>query len=99
MNTTLWAICFVVLLLIACMDFFVLWKERSVEWQADLWFSPFTLACQGAFSVLAAFYIAPQAFEDFSSSNAIQYAELVFLLLMVVGGWADWSRWRAGKKA
>ena len=95
MKTTLWAACFVVLILLACIDYIALWRIKSEESKLKGWFSPFTLACQGAFAVFAAFHIASKAFEGFSLSDAIMYAELVFVVLMAAGAMVDWSKRRA----
>lgn len=92
MKTTFWAACFVVLILLACIDYIALWRTRSEKSKLKGWFSPFTLGCQGAFAVFAAFHIAPKAFEGFSSSDAIMYAELVFLVLMIGGALIDTMR-------
>lgn len=92
MNTTLWAACFAVLILLAIVDLVALWRISARETKRFGWFSPFTLACQAAFAVFAAFHAAPKAFEGFSSADAILYAELAFLTLMVAGAVADWFR-------
>ena len=88
MNSTLWTLCVVVLLLLAVVDFWTLWRQRRGE-QRDGWFSGFTLAAQGCFAVFAALYLAPRAFQEFSTEDAVMYGELLFLLLMVVGFLAD----------
>lgn len=79
------ALCFAGLIFLACIDYFALWRARGGESEPNNWLSPFTLACQGAFAVFAAFHIGPRAFENFSSSDSIMYAELVFFVLMMVG--------------
>jgi hypothetical protein len=94
MMTALWALCVVVLMLVACIDYIALWRIKSEESKLMGWFSPFTLACQGAFAVFAAFHIAPKAFQGFAPADAIMYAELAFLLLMTLGAVIDWSNRR-----
>ena len=95
MTTTLWAVCCVVLLLLACINYIALWRTKSDESKMKGWLSPFTLACQGSFAVFAAFHIAPKAFEGFALSDAIMYAELAFLVLMTSGALIDWSKRRS----
>ncbi len=90
----MWIAVFVVLLLLAALDLTWLWKtSRSRERQI---FSPFTLASQALFAILAAIHIGPLAFESFSIARAVQITELSFVGLMLLGFVVDiaWLRAR-----
>ena len=102
MSETLWLVCFIVLILLACIDYFLLWKlsfgdgSTSTDGNAHRFLapflSPFTLASQGAFAVFAALYIAEKALQGFAMSEAIKYSELLFLLLMLLGVVVGWMK-------
>ena len=89
-----WLSCSIVLLLLAILDYALLWRMRRGGDPDGGWFSPFTLAAQGAFATFAALYAASLALEDFPAAGAIVAGELAFLVLMAIGAAADWSRSR-----
>ena len=102
MSQTLWLLGFVLLIFLAGLDYFMLWKlsfgrgSPSADRDGHHFFapflSPFTLASQGAFAVFAALYVGEKAFQGFATSEAIKYSELVFLLLMVLGAIVGWTK-------
>ncbi len=79
MNATLWLACIVVLILLACLDCFLLWRlsfrfgpTNPVGSRDGLLFgflSPFTLATQGGFALFAALYVVETEFEGLACRN------------------------------
>lgn len=89
-----WTTCAVILVALAALNFYTLWRGRRAPWGAGEWFSPFTLATQAGFALFAAVLLLGEV-EGFEQETGVMAGELLLLALMLVGFASDWRQRRA----